>query len=160
MNRNNIIIGDFNSHICVDIEMMTRMACSSRSGSPRATFTPPTTPSCRTLSTAGSGSKATNLTSPACPRTYATYVNGECTTTYFAHNTGLMGSQSTPRSPLRGSLSAVATTWETFTTTLDNGITSIASPSWKAYKSFSDLVRVRVPANASHVAARPNTYQA
>ena len=32
--------------------------------------------------------------------------------------------------------------WETFTTTLDNGITSLASPSWKAYKSFSDLVRV------------------
>ena len=32
--------------------------------------------------------------------------------------------------------------WETFTSTLDNGITSLASPSWKAYKSFSDLVRV------------------
>ena len=32
--------------------------------------------------------------------------------------------------------------WETFTTTLENGITSLASPSWKAYKSFSDLVRV------------------
>ena len=38
-----------------------------------------------------------------------TYVNGECTTTYLAHNTALMGSQSTPRSPLRSSLSAVAT---------------------------------------------------
>ena len=33
--------------------------------------------------------------------------------------------------------------WETFTTTLDNGITSLASPSWKAYTSVSDLVRVR-----------------
>ena len=32
--------------------------------------------------------------------------------------------------------------WETVTTTLDNGITSLASPPWKAYKSFSDLVRV------------------
>ena len=32
--------------------------------------------------------------------------------------------------------------WETFTTTLDNDITSLASPSWKAYKSFSDLVRM------------------
>ena len=32
--------------------------------------------------------------------------------------------------------------WETFTSTLDNGITSLDSPSWKAYKSFSDLVRV------------------
>ena len=31
---------------------------------------------------------------------------------------------------------------ETFTTTLDNGITSLASPSWKTYTSFSDLVRV------------------
>ena len=33
--------------------------------------------------------------------------------------------------------------WETFTTTLDNGITSLASVSWKAYKSVSDPVRVR-----------------
>ena len=32
--------------------------------------------------------------------------------------------------------------WESFTTTLDNGITSLASPSWKAYKSFSELVRI------------------
>ena len=32
--------------------------------------------------------------------------------------------------------------WETFTTTLDNGITSLASPWWKSYNSFSDLVRV------------------
>ena len=32
--------------------------------------------------------------------------------------------------------------WETFSSTLDHGITSLATPSWKAYKSFSDLVRV------------------
>ena len=89
---------------------MTRMACSSRSGSPRTTFTSPTAPSSRTLSTAGGGSEATTLTSPACHRTYATYLNEECTTTYLAHNTALLGSQSTPRSPLQSSLSAVATT--------------------------------------------------
>ena len=32
--------------------------------------------------------------------------------------------------------------WETSIATLDNGITSLASPSCKAYKSLSDLVRV------------------
>ena len=124
---------------------MTIMACSSRSGSPRTTFTSHTTPSCRTLSTAGGGREATTLTSPACHRKYATYVNGEYTTTYSAHNTALMGSQSTPRSPLRSSISAVATTLKRPTGKLSpfhNGITSLASPSWKAYKSFSDLVRV------------------
>ena len=41
----------------------------------------------RTFSTAGVGSEATTLTSLACHRTYATYVNGECTTTYTSLTT-------------------------------------------------------------------------
>ena len=113
MNQNNIIIGDFKSAtICGDIVTMTRMACSSRSGSPRTTSISPTTPSCRTLSTAGGGSEATTLILPACHGKYETYVIGECTTTYLAHNTALMGLPSTQRSPLRSSLSAAATTSE------------------------------------------------
>ena len=36
------------------------------------------------------------------------YVIGECTTTYLAHNTALMGLRSTPQSPLRSSLSVAA----------------------------------------------------
>ena len=129
---------------------MTRVACSSRNGSPRTTFTSPTTPSCRSLSTAGGGSKATSPTSPACHRTYATYVNGAYTTTYLAHTTALTGSRSmqtiTPaEQPFRHRLhSFKKNNWETFTTTIDNGITSLASSSWKAYKSFSVLVRVCV----------------
>ena len=70
-----------------------------------ATFENVTAPSCRALSTAGDGSEATTLTSPACHRAYATYVTGECTTTYLAHNTSL-----TPRLPLRSSLYAADTT--------------------------------------------------
>ena len=130
--------------MCEDIVTMTRMACSSRSGPPRTTFTSPTTPSCRTLSTAGGGSEATTMTSPACHRTYVTYVNG-----VFDH---------IPRSQHRGHRVAInpiitpseqhfrrpynfkKANWETFTTTLDNGITSLTSPSWKAYKSLGDLV--------------------
>ena len=126
------------------IVTMTRTVCYSMSGYPRTNFTSPTTPSCRTLSTAGGGSEAATLTSPACQRTYVT---GECTTTYIAHKTALMGLRSTPRSPLRCSLSATnynfkKANWETFTTALDNYITSLASQSWKAYTSFSDLVCV------------------
>ena len=44
--------------------------------------------------------------------------------------------------PFRRRYNFIKANWETFTTTLDNGITSLASPSWKAYKSFSDLIRV------------------
>ena len=111
--------------ICVDIVTMTRMACSSRSGSQRTTSISPTTPSCRTLSTAGGGSEATTLT----PR---------------SHNYGVeINPTITPsEQPFRRRYNFRKANWESFTTTLDNGITSLASPSWKAYKSFSDLVRV------------------
>ena len=44
--------------------------------------------------------------------------------------------------PFRRSYNFKKANWETFTTNLDNGITSLASPSSKAYKTFSDLVRV------------------
>ena len=47
--------------------------------------------------------------------------------------------------------------WESFTTTLDNGTTSLASPSWKAYTSFRYLVRVCA---RKCIPAGPNTYQA
>ena len=47
--------------------------------------------------------------------------------------------------------------WESFTTTLGNGTTYLASPSWKAYKSFRYLVRVFA---RKCIPAGPNTYQA
>ena len=44
--------------------------------------------------------------------------------------------------PFRRSYNFKKANLETFTTNLDNGITSLASPSSKAYKSFRDLVRL------------------
>ena len=150
MNRNNniIIIGELNSHnICGDIMTMTmtRMACSSRSGSPRTTFTSPTTPSCRTLSTAVGGSYNPDL---ACvPHNIRDTMPTESARPHTSLTTPPSWGRNQPHDHPFGaafplSLQLQKCQLETFTTTLDNGITSLASPSWKAYKSFSDLVRV------------------
>ena len=115
MNRNNIIIGDFNSHnhlwgyrdddengLFLEEWISTNNLHLTHDSKLPNTFN------------SGRWKRGYNpdlaCVSQNCHRTYATYVNEEYTTTYPVHNTALMGSQSTPRSPLRSSLSAVATT--------------------------------------------------
>ena len=110
MNRNNIIIGDFNSHnrlwgyrdddengLFLEEWISTKNLHLTHDSKLPNTFN------------SGRWKRGYNTDLTCVSQNIRDICQRRVTTTHLAHNTELMGSQSTPRSSLRSSLSAVAT---------------------------------------------------